>query len=112
MKRLVLIAALALAGCGHRPVAQVIEVKVPVPVPVPCVSKDLPPRPTYSDTLATLQAAQDQGEFTRLLAGNWPVRNARLETLESPMAQPKLQMLAFNSPTWGRACTKRVFLEA
>jgi hypothetical protein len=82
MKRLVLIlAALALAGCGHRPVAQVIEVKVPVPVP--CVSKDLPPPPTYTDTLAALQAAPDPGEFTRLLAGNWPVRNARLEALEA-----------------------------
>jgi hypothetical protein len=76
-----ILAGLALAGCGHRPVAQVIEVKVPVPVA--CVSKDLPPPPTYTDTLAALQAAPDQGEFTRLLAGNWPVRNARLEALEA-----------------------------
>jgi hypothetical protein len=82
MKRLVLIlAALALAGCAHGAGGQVIEVKVPVPVP--CVSKDLPPPPTYTDTLAALQAAPDQGEFTRLLAGNWPVRNARLAALEA-----------------------------
>jgi hypothetical protein len=79
MKRLVLIAALALAGCATT--GETITVKVPVPVS--CVSKDLPPPPTYTDTLAALQAAPDQGEFTRLLAGNWPVRNARLEALEA-----------------------------
>ncbi|MCA3711294.1 MAG: hypothetical protein IM667_00790 [Phenylobacterium sp.] len=80
MKRLVLIlAALALAGCATT--GETITVKVPVPVP--CVSKDLPPPPTYTDTLAALQAAADQGEFTRLLAGNWPVRDARLKALEA-----------------------------
>jgi hypothetical protein len=79
MKRLVLISALALAGCATT--GETITVKVPVPVS--CVSKDLPPPPTYTDTLAALQAAPDQGEFTRLLAGNWPVRNARLEALEA-----------------------------
>jgi hypothetical protein len=79
MKRLVLTAALALAGCATT--GETITVKVPVPVS--CVSKDLPPPPTYTDTLAALLAAPDQGEFTRLLAGNWPVRNARLEALEA-----------------------------
>ncbi len=79
MKRLVLIAALALAGCATT--GETITVKVPVPVA--CVSDQLPKAPTYPDTLAALKAAPDQAEFTRLLAAGWPLRNARLEALEA-----------------------------
>jgi hypothetical protein len=79
MKRLVLIAALALAGCATT--GETITVKVPVPVA--CVSDQLPKTPTYPDTLAALKAAPDQAEFTRLLAAGWPLRNARLEALEA-----------------------------
>jgi len=76
-----ILSALALASCATTRAPPPIIVKVPVPVP--CVSKDFPPRPTYTDTLAALQGAADQGEFTRLLAGNWPVRDARLVALEA-----------------------------
>jgi hypothetical protein len=60
-------------------------ITVSVPTPVPCVSKDLPPPPTYPDTPADLKAAPDQAEFTRLLAAGWPLRVARLDALESAL---------------------------
>ncbi len=74
-------AALLLAGCVTP--GQTITVKVPTPVP--CVSRDLPPPPTYPDTPAALKAAPDQAEFTRLLAAGWPLRVARLQALEGAL---------------------------
>ena len=74
-------AALLLAGCVTP--GQTITVKVPTPVP--CVSRDLPPPPTYPDTPAALKAAPDQAEFTRLLAAGWPLRVARGEALENAL---------------------------
>ena len=74
-----ILSALALAGCATT--GETITVKVPVPVS--CVSDQLPPPPTYPDTLAALKAAPDQAEFTRLLAAGWPLRTARLEALEA-----------------------------
>jgi hypothetical protein len=74
-------AALLLAGCVTP--GQTITVKVPTPVP--CVSRDLPPPPTYPDTPAALKAAPDQAEFLRLLAAGWPLRVARGEALENAL---------------------------
>jgi hypothetical protein len=74
-------AALLLAGCVTP--GQTITVKVPTPVP--CVSRDLPPPPTYPDTPAALKAAPDQAEFLRLLAAGWPLRVARLDALENAL---------------------------
>jgi hypothetical protein len=76
-----LLSAGSLAACATTDVPPPIEIKVPVPVP--CVSADFPKPPTYPDTREALRQAPDQTEFTRLLAGNWPLRDARLKALEA-----------------------------
>lgn len=67
MKRLAILAALALAGCGTtkppEPIIRTVEVRVPVPVP--CVIDVL--EPVYSDTPEALRAAPDIFERVKLL---------------------------------------------
>ena len=76
-----ILSAGSLAACATPDLPPPIEIKVPVPVP--CVSADFPKSRTYPDTREALRQAPDQAEFTRLLAGNWPLRDARLKALEA-----------------------------
>lgn len=71
MKRIILLAALALAGCAGsvpppEPIVKTVEVKVAVPTPCPALAK-LGEEPSYADTDAALTASPDIFESTRLL---------------------------------------------
>lgn len=84
MKRLIVLAALALAGCGGRavipppePEIKTIEVKVAVPAPCPALAK-LGEEPSYADTDAALAASPDIFESTRLLLKGRLQRTKRL----------------------------------
>lgn len=63
MRRLMLTAALALAGCAHQPTPPVIEARVErveVPVAVPCVDpSDVPAEPVRVGDQLTGDAAHD-----------------------------------------------------
>lgn len=83
MNKLLLIGALALAGCAHttpEPVIKTVEVKVPVTVP--CVGTEFPgPRP-YADTPEALAKAPSIAERYQLLASEYLPKMARLSLLE------------------------------
>jgi hypothetical protein len=83
MKRLALVAAMALAGCASNPkpppaIADVAEtVPANLPVPVSCVSKDFTATaPTFPDTREALAAAPGPDERYKLLAAGWTFRQA------------------------------------
>jgi hypothetical protein len=73
MKALIVLAALALAGCGTTKT---------VYVPTSCVPKDYPPRPEFTDTDPALAAAPDFAHRYQLLAGNHAARVARADANE------------------------------
>jgi hypothetical protein len=80
------ILALALVGCAEQPVTVIKTVTIDRPVPVACVPADLPPPPTYPDTVDTLKAAQGHDGRYQLLTEGWRLRVWRLDLLEGVVA--------------------------
>ncbi len=73
MKRLAILAALALTACASTP-PPVVTIKVPVAVS--CVSKDFQDRPDVPDTDAALKATPDLDSFIKLLLAGRTIREA------------------------------------
>lgn len=86
MKKSVVIAAIALAGCGGKvksaPEPVIVTQPVAVAVDAPCVPDTLGPRPTYVDTSPALRAAPDAAERLQLLYAGRAQREARLNEIE------------------------------
>ena len=86
------LAVMFATGCATdnaEPALRTVEVRVPVAVP--CIAKDFPAKPAYPDTREALKAAPDQAARYRLMAAGWPLRAARLQSLEAavePCRQP------------------------
>ena len=83
MKRLILLAALALAGCATTAPNGPIRIQlVDREVPVSCVPADLPPAPVYPDTLSAVLSAAGLAERDALIKEGWSLKEARLAALE------------------------------
>lgn len=84
MKRLAILAAVALAACGNHPAAepQFNTVTVYKNTPVPCDPK-LPPAPTYPDTPEAILAAPNIAEVAKLVKAGSLMRQARLAQVEA-----------------------------
>ena len=68
MKRLIILAVLALAACAPKPpVERIVVQEVKIPVPVPC-DPQIGPEPLYADNPEALAAAPDILEAVRLRA--------------------------------------------
>lgn len=80
MTRVILLAALLLAGCGHTPLAPpepvIRTVTVEKPISVPCVPKDTPQQPAYPDTDAAIRAAPTEEDKLALVVAGRPLRMA------------------------------------
>lgn len=84
MRQLAILAALALAGCGGipKPAPPGAPVEVGMAVAVSCVPAELPPRPTWRDTIDVLLAAEGFAERDAFIKEEWALKNARLDVLE------------------------------
>lgn len=79
--------ALLLAGCASKPpIERVVIQRVEIPVSTPC-PKTLAPPPVYTDTKEALAKAGGAEYRYQLLAGNWFIRDARLNLLEGVIAE-------------------------
>ena len=101
MKRVVILAALALASCAAGPksppdpVVQLVEVKVPIPV---ACAPDIGPEPVYADTAEAIALAPDiYARTVLLLAGRVQriardqVKSAALDACRTPPAAAPLR---------------------
>lgn len=84
MKKLIILAALALGACGGRvtmpppePIIRTVEVKVPVAVPCKALA-DMGDETAYPDAPAALQAAANIFDRVSLLLQGRVLRDARL----------------------------------
>jgi len=89
MKRAALILAIALAGCGHRPLPEIRTVEVLVPVDDPACARAAVARlgdgPAYPDTPAAITSAADLFARVQLLLAARQLRIAREAALAAAL---------------------------
>lgn len=88
VRKLSLLAFLAVAACATPKVPEPIikTVTVNIPVPQPCVPKTLGDRPAYPDTDQALLNAVDAAERYQLIFAGRILRDARLGEIEPVIA--------------------------
>lgn len=89
MRRMVAIAALALAGCAHTPEPEIRTVEVKVPVDDPACAREAVARlgaaPAYPDTPEAIRAAPNLFERVKLLLAGRELRIAREAALKDAL---------------------------
>lgn len=84
MKPLVVILALALAGCATTSEPKIITKVVEVPVATPC-AVTVPPAPAYPDTDEAIRAAPNIFEKTKLIVAGRLMRIAHERELRAAL---------------------------
>lgn len=89
MRRMVAIAALALAGCAHTPEPEIRTVEVKVPVDDPACAREAVARlgaaPAYPDTPEAIRAAPNLFERVKILLAGRELRIAREAALKDAL---------------------------
>lgn len=89
MRRMVAIAALALAGCAHSPEPEIRTVEVKVPVDDPACAREAVARlgaaPAYPDTPEAIRAAPNLFERVKLILAGRELRIAREAALKDAL---------------------------